>query len=231
MIHKAKILEIIEETHDTKSIKFEKPEGFNYKPGQYCIFDHRANGEIIKRSYSLSSSPTEDFLMITVKHIPNGIMSTHLHQVGPGDVLDFVGPVGKFVFEESMKKVVLVAGGSGISPFRGMSEYIIDKKLDTQVIIIYGSRTPKDIILQSTLEKYNQEHDNIRLFLTVDHPDDGWKFHQGFISIDFIREAIKGNLQDYIYFLIGPPLMVTSVKDALMKAGLPEEIILLDAWG
>ena len=231
MIHKAKILEIIEETHDTKSIKFEKPEGFSYKPGQYCVFDHRANDEIIKRSYSLSSSPTEDFLMITVKHMPHGIMSTHLHQLTPGDTLDFVGPVGKFVYEDNMKKIVMIAGGSGISPFRGMTKYIIDKKLDTEVRIIYGSRTPHDIILQGALEKFNAEHDNIKIFLTVDHPDEAWKFHSGFITIDFIKEATESKFKDYTYFLIGPPPMVTSVKGALLKAGMPEEQVLLDAWG
>ena len=152
MVYLSKIIELKDETYDTRSIRFEKPAGFNYLPGHYAIFDYNIGTEIVRRSYSLSSSPTEPFLQITVKHVPAGKMSTHLTELKLGDMLTFNGPFGKFLLDGNLKKVVFVAGGSGISPFRGMLKYIFDKKLDTDVTLIYGSRGPRDIILWQELE-------------------------------------------------------------------------------
>ncbi len=229
-MHKSKVIKLIKETHDTWTIQFERPENFDYKPGQYCIFEKKMGDELIRRSYSLSSSPTEEFLQITVKHIPNGKMSTYLTQCSSGEVLKYNGPIGKFVFDETYNNVVFIAGGSGISPFRSMLKYVLDKKLQTKVTVIYGSRSPKDIILKEELEEHNKR-ENVNLYLTVDYPDEEWKFHSGFIDIDFIKEATKNDLFDKDYFLIGPPPMVTNVKNGLMKANVPEPQIHVDAWG
>ena len=232
MNYTSKIIEIKEETHDTKTIKFEKPQNFNYKAGQYCIFEHTLGEDLIKRSYSLSSSPTEDFLQITVKHIPNGIMSTYLHQMKIGDSLVFVGPIGKFVFDESFKNVVFIAGGSGISPFRAMCKYVFDKNIkDIKITVIYGSRSPEDIIMVNELKDYLKGHPNFKLFLTVDHPNDTWQFHIGFIDAKFIKEATQDDVINKDYFLVGPTPMMTAIKNALLSLDVEEKHIHLDAWG
>ena len=232
MNYTSKIIEIKEETHDTKSIKFEKPQGFNYKAGQYCIFEHNLGEDLIKRSYSLSSSPTENFLQITVKHIPNGIMSTYLHQMKIGDSLVFVGPIGKFVFDESFKNVVFIAGGSGISPFRAMCKYVFDKNIkDIKITVIYGSRSPEDIIMVNELNDYLKGHPNFKLYLTVDRPNDTWQFHTGFIDANFIKEATQNSVKNKDYFLVGPTPMMTAIKNALLSLDVEEKHIHLDAWG
>lgn len=229
-MHQTKVLQIIEETHDAKTIRFERPAGFSYRPGQYCIFEEQMGDELIRRSYSLSSSPTEEFLQITVKHMINGKMSTFLTNLQPGHVLRFNGPVGKFILEDSMEKVVFIAGGSGISPFRGMLKYIIDKKLPMRATLVFGSRSPQDIILRNELEEFNKAQ-NVKVFLTVDHGDDTWKFHVGFIDINFVKEATKGELFDKKFFIVGPPIMCTKAKEMLLNAGVSEPNVLLDAWG
>jgi NAD(P)H-flavin reductase len=147
-----------------------------------------------------------------------------------GDILEYNAPIGKFVFEDHLKNVVFIAGGSGISPFRGMIKYIFDKKIETNVTLIYGSRSPEDIILNDELHSY-LKYENFRIYLTVDHPDDNWKFHSGFIDTNFLKEATDNIVKDKVYFIIGPPPMVNSVKTCLLKLGLPEEQVLIDAWG
>ena len=229
-MHKSKIIKLIEETHDTKTIRFEKPQAFIYKPGQYGIFEHSFGDELIRRSYSFSSSPTEEFLQITVKLMSKGIMSSYLHGLNEGDELSYNAPIGKFVFDDHLTNVVFIAGGSGISPFRGMTKYIFDKNLDTKVSLIYGSRSPKDIILEHEFQTY-LNHSNFKLFLTVDHPDENWQWHRGFIDANFIMEAVNKEINDKTYFIIGPALMVTSVKEALLSLGINEDIIRIDAWG
>ena len=126
----SKITKVIEETHDSFSIQFERPKGLDYLAGQYGLFSHDVNGEMVKRSYSFSSSPTEDFLQITVKRMPHGKMSNCLTNLPVGEELKFMAPLGKFILEDDLKEVVFIAGGSGISPFRCMTKYVLDKKLD-----------------------------------------------------------------------------------------------------
>jgi Na+-transporting NADH:ubiquinone oxidoreductase subunit F len=203
---------------------------FNYRPGNFGVFDYLKD-EIIRRAYSFSSSPTEDFLQITVKHIPNGKMSSYLTGLKVGDSLTFNAPFGKFMFEDNLKNVVFIAGGSGISMFRSMIKYILDKKLDTKIILIYGSKSPNEIILWDWLEELNRTIYSFKLFLTIDKPDPLWRFHTGFINLDFIMEATENNVLDKVYFLCGPPVMITSVKNALLKANVRGENIRLDAWG
>jgi glycine betaine catabolism B len=231
MTYTSKIIEVREETGDTKSIRFEKPGGFTYQPGHYGIFEHTANGEIIKRSYSISSSPTEDFIQITVKLVPNGKMSTYLLGLKAGDTLTYNAPFGKFLFDDSITEAVFIAGGSGISAFRAMIKYVLDKKLNTHMTVVYGSRSSKEIIMWDWLEQVNKENENLSLFLTVDKPDEGWNRHIGFVNADFIKEAAMGRLLEKVYFICGPPVMVTNMKTTLLGLGVKEENIKIDAWG
>lgn len=231
MVYTTKIIEIKQETHDTKSFKFEKPIDFKYKAGQYGIFEHKLADSLIRRSYSFSSSPTEDFLQITVKLMDKGKMSGYLHGLKKDDELTYNAPIGKFIFEDNLKNVGFIAGGSGISPFRGMIKYILDKKLATKITLIYGSRTPHDTIMLNELNEFHQTHPDFRLYLTVDHTDETWHFHSGFIDAEFIKEATNNDFKDKVFFLIGPPIMVTSVKKALLSLEVDSANIRVDAWG
>lgn len=228
MVYTSEIIQIKQETHDTKTFYFKKPENFNYKAGQYGIFEHKIESEIIRRSYSFSSSPTEDFLAITVRNV-NGKMTSHLFYLKQEDKLTFNAPFGKFTMENK-KDVVLIGGGSGVTPFRSMIKFTIDTKLDTKITLIYGARTPEDILFNKEFHSF-LSNSNFKLFLTVDRPDDKWKFHTGFIDSNFIKEATNNQLQNKDYFLCGPPIMLTNIKQALLSLGVKEENIILDAWG
>ncbi|MEM4397240.1 MAG: FAD-dependent oxidoreductase [Candidatus Woesearchaeota archaeon] len=229
MPYTSKIINIRQETHDTKTFFFEKPENFNYKSGQYGIFEHKTESEIIRRSYSFSSSPTENHLAITVRLIPNGKMTSHLFNLNIGDTLTFNAPFGKFTMENK-ENVVFIGGGSGVTPFRSMIKCALDLKLNTKITLIYGARSPKDILFNDEFHSF-LTNPNFKLFLTVDKPDETWKFHTGFIDSYFIKEATFNDLQNRDYFLCGPPIMLTNIKNALISLGVKEQNIILDAWG
>jgi ferredoxin-NADP reductase len=229
MVYTSKILRITKETLDTMTFFFERPANFKYNAGQYCIFEKKINEEIIRRSYSLSSSPTEQDLAITVRHIPNGKMTTYLFSLAPGEILTFNGAFGKFSME-NQKKVVFIAGGSGVTPFRAMVKYALDTKQDANLVLVYGARSPIEILFDKELNSF-LKHQNFRLYITVDKPDASWHFHSGFINGDFIKEATGNSPSGWVYFLCGPPVMITSVKTALMNLGVQEKDIMVDAWG
>jgi len=227
----SQVFKVIEETHDTWSLRFKKPEGFTYEPGQFGLFEHEIDGQLVKRSYSLSSSPTESFLQITVKRVPDGTMSTHLTHLRTKSHVRFMGPLGKFIFHDKLKDVVFIAGGSGVSPFRSMIRYMEDKKLKTNITLIYGCRGSHDIILDHELHDFNKKYKNFNLFITLDHPEEGWEKHVGYINEECIREATNNKFLDKIFYICGPPQMVNLVKKALLDMRIKDEDIKLDAWG
>lgn len=229
MAYTTKITNLKQETHDTKTFFFEKPLNFNYKAGQYGIFELKTDNEIIRRSYSFSSSPTENHLAITVRLIPNGKMTTHLFGLNLGDSLTFNAPFGKFTMENK-QDIVLIGGGSGVTPFRAMIKYAIDLNLNTKITLIYGARSPKDILFHDEFLLF-LSHTNFKIYLTVDKPEETWKFHTGFVDSNFIKEATNNILENKDYFLCGPPIMLTNIKNALLSLGVKEEHIILDAWG
>jgi len=124
---------------------------------------------------------------------------------------------------------VFVAGGVGITPFRCIIKYVMDKKLKNNIILIYGSQNPENIIFKDFVEKCNEE-ENINLFLTIDEEAEEWHNHVGFIDLEFIKEATNNKLDDKVFYLTGPPPMIIGIKVKLMKEGIKEENIKIDAW-
>ncbi len=228
-MYTCKVILIKKEDGDTFTFVMEKPANFKYLAGQYGIFEYKTKEEIVRRSYSFSSSPTEDTLAVTARIIPNGKMTSYLADIIPGDSLSFNGPVGKFSME-GQKNVVLIGGGSGVTPFRSMIKYAIDKNLDAGITLIYGARNPREILFNEEFVSFLKNL-RFKMYLTVDRPDDAWKFHTGFIDAGFIKEATESIVTGRSYFLCGPPLMLSAIQKSLLSLGVPEGSIVLDAWG
>jgi len=136
-------------------------EKISYKPGQFItlVFNHHA--EEIRRSYSLSSSPDEDMLSITVKRIANGEISRFLlTKVKPGDILNAVGPSGKFTISslESEKDIFLFAGGSGIVPVFSQLKYILKRPGKSRVTLFYSNQNENSILFNNELNDLLQKY-------------------------------------------------------------------------
>jgi ferredoxin-NADP reductase len=135
----------------------------NYKAGQFItlVFNHRE--EEIRRSYSLSSSPDEKLLSITVKRIANGEISRFLlTKVKKGDVLNAVEPAGRFVitgFGEE-KDILLFAAGSGIVPMFAQLKYILNRPCKSNITLIYSNQNANSILFKDELNH-----------LALNHPD------------------------------------------------------------
>ncbi|HEY6161767.1 MAG TPA: FAD-binding oxidoreductase, partial [Bacteroidia bacterium] len=123
--HKLKVADVRKETPDCVSIAFNVPpelkDEYAYKQGQYLTFKLTVNGEEIRRSYSLCSSPVEDAeLRVAIKRVKNGRGSNFLNSnIKVGDELEVMTPMGNFhspVNASGKKNYVLIAGGSGITP-------------------------------------------------------------------------------------------------------------------
>ena len=147
------LVNIKKETHDVKTFRFKilgDPK-IEFKPGQFIILHTMINKKLVKRSYSISSSPLEKrYIEITLKLIEGGEMSDYLHNnVKIGEDFKAEGPMGHFTYKEDMGgNVCLLAGGSGIAPMRSIMLYCTEKKLDTKIVLFYSVERPMMLYLE-----------------------------------------------------------------------------------
>ncbi len=158
-----KVEAIRHELPDTTTFYLSESSGkkINYKAGQFItlVFTHHA--EEIRRSYSLSSSPDEALLSITVKRIANGEISRFmLTQIKPGDFLNAVEPAGKFVINSFSddKDILLFAAGSGIVPIFSQLKYILHRAGKSRLVLIYSNQNDRSILFKDELNQLHQKH-------------------------------------------------------------------------
>jgi ferredoxin-NADP reductase len=132
-----------------------------YKAGQFVtlVFDHHQ--EEIRRSYSLSSSPSEPLLSITVKRIANGEISRYLlTKIKPGDVLNAVEPAGRFVINsfEEKKDIFLFAAGSGIVPIFAQLKHLLPYPGKSKLTLIYSNQNERSVLFKDELNRLAEQH-------------------------------------------------------------------------
>ena len=207
------------------SLKFEKPPNFNSKPGQFMTISIEVDGKIEKRAYSFSSSPTEDFLMFTIKKEKK--VSKKLSELEEGDKLEAKGPFGIFTLDESPNNINFIAGGTGITPFRCMAKYIVDKHLSKKARLFYSARTENDLIFKD--EFYTLSNNgNFKFFPTATR-DENFKGRKGRIDEQFLKENIV-SFSDGIFYVCGPQQFVDAIVEILKKLGANKNIK-VDKWG
>lgn len=227
---KVKVSDIITETHDTKTVKFDLAgQEFEYDAGHFVILlmdlpDLEGNTKKVQRSYSLSSSPTEaGKIAFTVKEMNEAFVSKLLvEETKVGDEFEIFGPSGLFTFVEGdSDNVVLIGAGSGIGPLRGMARYILDKKLPIKLTIIYSNKTPEDIIFHDELEQMEKE--GMKTVLTVTRYDgDDWTRLKGRIDADMLKNNIE-DMQGANYYLCGPEAFVDTMVGYLEGFGIDKK--------
>ena len=223
-----KISEIIEETHDTKTFRINlEGNEFNFEPSQFINLTIDIEGKPITRQYSIASSPLKkEYIDLTVKKNPNGLMSIHLiDKIKVGDVVNIKGPYGLFIYNDEVKKAVFLAGGSGVSSLMSMIRYIVDKKLNTKITLIFSNRTSKDIIFKDELENLKNNH-NLNLINTITR-EDSWQGEKGRINPEMIKKYCD---LDSMFYICGLPKMVDGIRRELESLGVDKSKIKFEKY-
>jgi ring-1,2-phenylacetyl-CoA epoxidase subunit PaaE len=166
--HTLKISDIRRETEDTVSIAFEIPtdliDAYQYKPGQYLALRADINGEDLRRSYSLCSSPDENEWRVAIKQVEKGKFSTYANQnLKVGDSLDVMTPMGNFTTEidsKNSKNYVLFAAGSGVTPIFSLAKSILKNEPNSSVTLFYGNKGFASIIFREEIEALKNSYLN-----------------------------------------------------------------------
>ena len=227
-----KIAEIIDETHDAKSFVLvpDKEKGTTalapFKAGSYINVRTMLAGSVARRTYSLSSSPKEALegkYRITVKLKEGGFLSAWLHnEAKVGDTLTATDPGGHITYSRirDCRRVVALAGGSGITPFYSMADAIVNGQEDFTLTILYGSRIADGILLKDEIEALAAKSAGRVKVVHVLSDEEREGYEHGFVTAELIKKyAGEG---DYSVLMCGPKAMYTFCEGECKKLGLPK---------
>ena len=223
------------ELPDTKTIKLKWPEGYNvdFKTGQFITL-YWPDTPNYKRAYSLSSCALDrGFYEVTVKR--DGKMGTRIVDwAKEGDRLGVLPPTGKFLpVWEPNKHLICIAGGSGVTPFRGFVREATRRKLDTKITILYSVRTTNDIIFNGEFRQLERENPNVKFHVTCTRlPDnDPWTGRRGRIDAAWIKQHAV-DTTNTVFYACGPTALVEATEHLVVQEmEIPKAQMLLEKWG
>jgi len=173
----------IQETPEAVTLVLEDPSGapFVFDPGAFFTVLVELDGEELRRAYSASSSPGDrDRLALTCKRVVGGRVSSYLNErVQVGARLRLLGPAGAFVLRadpEQRRRIVLIGGGSGITPLMSMIRTLLEVETDTEMALIYGNRSQGSIIFNERLAQLASAHPGrLHLHHRLEDPPALWR--------------------------------------------------------
>jgi len=224
--HRARITSIVDLTENEKLFELRlideaSREEFSHSAGQFVEVSIFGVGEA---PISISSAPSKQgFIELCVRRA--GDVTGALHQMRCGDIIGIRGPFGRGFPFEQMKgsDILLVAGGLGIAPLKSLINHIHDERhAFGNVTILYGSRTPSEILFRRQFEMW-QHRDDFDMVLTVDHADDSWTGEVGLVTKLFDR--IDVDPANTYGAICGPPVMYKYVIAEMRKKGIDADRI------
>ena len=209
-------------TPSVHDITLRKPSGFSFLPVQFTFLTLMTEMGSDTRPMSLAASPTRPYIEYGVR-LSDSPYKRAFASLQPGDEVVVRGPFGDFVLDEE-RPAVLVAGGIGITPLKGMAEYAVDKRLDIPVRLLYSNRSLDEIAYKKELEELVRKNPAFRILntLTGERVPEEWEGLRGRISPSLLRKAAEG-LDRPVYYFCGKPSMVSAVYDMLLRMNVPEE--------
>ena len=221
-----KLIEISQNVpDDTVSFKLKRQDKngnyIKYKPGQFITLDMdtKKDKKGPTRCLTLSSSPSESFLMFTTK-IRDSLFKQKLKTLSPGNDLSVKPPSGKFTFpKDKTKDVIFISGGIGVTPFRSMLKYSVDMNLPTNILMFNSNKSIDKFLFKKEFEQWEKMNKNLKIVntLTKDIPRN-WKGETGRIDEKMLRKYLsQGKIDNSVFFICGPPKMVAEIKKVLKE--------------
>jgi ring-1,2-phenylacetyl-CoA epoxidase subunit PaaE len=241
--HSLKIAEVVPETADAVSLRFEIPpeleDAFAFRPGQHLTLRATIDGEEVRRNYSLCTAPDERDWMVTIKRMPGGFFSQWAPQnLKAGDVIDVMSPHGSFTTEFDAAKrrhLVGIAGGSGITPVLSLIKSTLRLEPESRFTLLYGNRDSSSIIFLDALADLKDKYlDRFELYHFLDQEEQEIDLFNGMLDRARCEEAIERLVADAAeadgWFICGPGPMMDAAEGALLDRGVRKERIHIERF-
>lgn len=233
-----RVARIDQETPDVKTFRLVACHGggipFNYLPGQFLTLTLPAAEKPIRRSYTISSSPTQGYYCeITVKREEHGAGSRYLHdELKVGDTIEVQAPSGKFFFTgKEADSIVLIAGGVGITPMMSVTRALTDMVWNGEIYFIAACHDPEHFIFESELKRLQERHENLHVFAAmsrIEEEIDGYR--SGRLSRDLLAEWVP-EIESRRIHICGPTTMMDATRKMLAELDVPAESIHTESFG
>ncbi|KAG0322038.1 NADH-cytochrome b5 reductase [Dissophora globulifera] len=208
-------------TPNTSKFVFELPEhqtlGMTVASCVVTKFINDEGKPVIRPYTPTSNDDVKGSFDFIIKRYDAGVMSAHIHSLKVGDTLAVKGPMSKYPLQLNQhKNVVMIAGGTGITPMLQLVNGIFNSKGEdtTQVHLVYANVSSQDIIFKDELDELVKKHPGqFKLTYVIDRAEDGWNGEVGYITADLIKKHIPG-VQTEVekVFVCGPPPMMVAVS-------------------
>jgi ferredoxin-NADP reductase len=233
---KIKLLRREEVAEGTMAFYFERPAAFEFKAGQsgdFTLIDPpETDAEGNTRAFSFASSPNYRQLMITTR-MRDTAFKRVLKTMAIGTEISLEGPFGSLTLHNNANRPgVFLAGGIGITPFRSMVLRAAQDRLPHRLFLFYSNRYPEATAFLDELTDLEKQNPNYKLIAMMDEAGKSqrkWNGEMGHINEPMLTKYLK-NLEGPVYYLAGPPGMVTALQKMLNEASIDDDDIRSEAF-
>ncbi|HEU6456144.1 MAG TPA: CDP-6-deoxy-delta-3,4-glucoseen reductase [Roseateles sp.] len=227
-----RVQELTRLADDVMLLKLKLPvnERLAFRAGQYIEFMLKGGG---RRAFSLANPPHDDeFLEVHIRKIDGGKFTGHVFDaMQVKEILRFEGPHGTFhLREESVKPIILLAGGTGFAPIKSIVEHMIHNQIRRPIRLYWGARNRAGLYLHSLAEQWAAEHAHIEYIpvLSDAGPDDVWNGRSGLVHVAVMDDL--ADLSAHQVYACGSPGMIEAARKDFTARGLPEDEFFADAF-
>jgi ferredoxin-NADP reductase len=232
----AKLLNRVEVAEDTMAFHFERPPGFEFRPGQSSdltlVNPPETDSEGNVRTFSIASAPFEDQLMFATR-MRDTAFKRSLKTVPLGTSVKIEQAIGSFTLHKnSAKPAVLLAGGIGITPFLSIVKQADHERQPHKLYLFYSNRRPEDAPFLEILNNLEKSNPNFHLIVTMSEilrSKRKWEGETGLIDKAMLSRYVNG-LQGPIFYTAGPPGMVTELRKMLLASSVNQDDIRTDEF-
>jgi ferredoxin-NADP reductase len=229
--YKVKLKKKEEVAEGTMAFRFEKPAGFQFKPGQSANLtllnppETDAEGNV--RTFSIASAPFDADLMFATR-MRDTAFKRVLKTMPLGAEISLGGPFGSFTLHsDSSRPAVFLAGGIGVTPFRSMILHASRNNLSHRLLLFYSNRRPEDAPFMQELQDVEKENKRYTFFGTMTQMEKSrrkWQGRTGLLDKQMLSASLD-DLKAPMYYLAGPPPMVSAIGQTLAELGIGEDKI------
>lgn len=230
-VYKTKLIKKEEVAEGTMAFYFEKPENFEFIPGQHAIFNlinpTETDDEGNSRFFSFVNAPYENYITIATR-MRDTAFKRVLKNLPTGSEIKIDGPHGSFyLHKDASRPAVFLIGGIGITPVFSILKQANYEKLPHQLLLFYSNKRPEDAAFLKELQNLEKENPKFKLIATMTEMDKSknpWQGETGLVNAEMLKKYLPEQ-NSPIYYMSGPPAMVKDMRDLLEKIGISDDNI------
>jgi ferredoxin-NADP reductase len=208
----------------TMAFYFKKPAQFLFTPGQFVdltlLQPSETDAAGNTRAFSIASAPEEETVMVATR-LRETAFKRELQRISLGTPVRMEGPFGKLTLHaDQTRPAVFLAGGIGITPFRSMVVHAALQRSPQRLVLFYSNRRPEDAAFLDELQALQEKNPHYRFVGTMTEPETFsrvWQGERGYLNAVLLSKHLTST-ESPIYYVVGPPGMVTGLRTMLKDA-------------